>query len=357
MKKIKIFLGGYINSSNAQNLNCLALSNYLDRYKFEIRTMSVYSGNLSIDESLNKEIKIFNCFKPFKFSRKIGYLWGIFNSDVVYLPKNEDVRWNKFLIKLFNKKSFKTVEGIFDEKNLESALSHHKNYDEFINSFKFFDKIFSITLFLKEYNLQHHSIVSDDNILYLGSDIKTFLNEDKKISSLKNVVFIGRLLKRKGVFDLIELANKYKNIQFNLVGEGEDQDKIKKFINENSMKNIKLYGKLNHEKMSLLLKNMDLHIFPSRSEGFPKVTLETAASGVPSIVYNDYGASEWITHKKDGFIVNTLDEISDIIQILLNEPNLLQECSKNSIELAKTFDWKVLVKEWEEEIIKIMRDK
>ena len=41
--------------------------------------------------------------------------------------------------------------------------------------------------------------------------------------------------------------------------------------------------------MSELLKDMQLHIFPSRSEGFPKVILETACAGVPSLVYADYG--------------------------------------------------------------------
>ena len=34
-KKIKVFLGGYVNCTNAQNLNCRALAKYLDKDKFE----------------------------------------------------------------------------------------------------------------------------------------------------------------------------------------------------------------------------------------------------------------------------------------------------------------------------------
>ena len=34
MSRIKVFLGGYINYTNAQNLNCRAVAEYLDKDKF-----------------------------------------------------------------------------------------------------------------------------------------------------------------------------------------------------------------------------------------------------------------------------------------------------------------------------------
>ena len=33
--KVKLFLGAYVNSKNAQNLNCLALAKYLDKTQFD----------------------------------------------------------------------------------------------------------------------------------------------------------------------------------------------------------------------------------------------------------------------------------------------------------------------------------
>ncbi len=38
-KKIKVFLGGYVNFTNAQNLNCRALAKYLNKDKFECAAM------------------------------------------------------------------------------------------------------------------------------------------------------------------------------------------------------------------------------------------------------------------------------------------------------------------------------
>ena len=50
-----------------------------------------------------------------------------------------------------------------------------------------------------------------------------------------------------------------------------------------------------------ILKTVDLHILPSRNEGFPKVVLECAAAGIPSLLFSDYGAKEWM---EGGFVVD-----------------------------------------------------
>ena len=79
--------------------------------------------------------------------------------------------------------------------------------------------------------------------------------------------------------------------------------------------------------------------------------LETAASGVPSVVYNDYGADEWITTGKDGFVVKTIDEMAEVVQELLDHPEKLQQFADNARAMAARFDWKVRVKDWEKVIL------
>ena len=41
--RVKLFLGAYVNSTNAQNLNCLALAKHLDKSQFDINVLSLYS--------------------------------------------------------------------------------------------------------------------------------------------------------------------------------------------------------------------------------------------------------------------------------------------------------------------------
>ena len=110
---------------------------------------------------------------------------------------------------------------------------------------------------------------------------------------------------------------------------------------------------MNHSQLKKLLSKVQLHVFPSRAEGFPKVTLETAAAGVPSIVYDDYGADEWIATGRDGFVVKTLDDMAAVVKDLLDHPEKLQSLADNACALAKRFDWKVQVKCWEREIVRL----
>ncbi|MCK8480548.1 glycosyltransferase family 4 protein [Psychroserpens algicola] len=347
-QKIKIFLGAYLNSTNAQNLNALALAHHLDKSRFKVFGLSLYSGNLKLEPI--KGVSIFRCFNPLRISKYLGYLWGILNCDVAYLPKRELVSWTSFWLRLLHKKSFSTVEGILDEKNLESAIQTRGSYDNVIRSFQMFDRLYSITKFLKTYNQLEHHITTESKPLYLGTNTKTFLNTEKQITKLSNVIYIGRLLERKGVYDVLDAAKAFPELQFHLVGDGQEREAIKKHITQEQLANVKLHGIIDHSVLNELLKTIDLHVLPSRSEGFPKVILETAAAGVPSIVYNDYGASEWISHLENGFVVQSPTEIGNTIQSLLEQPELLQLNSKNAIALAKQFDWNIVIKQWEQEI-------
>ena len=346
-KKIKIFLGGFINLTNAQNLNCLAIAKHLDKEKFEVYTLELFSGNLESQIGRIPGVQIFNCFKPFRISGYLGFLWGIWNCDVAYLPKHEFWKFNRLLLRLFKKKSFSTVEGILDEDNLLSAIQVLKSYDDVIESKKYFSKLFSITKFLGNYNEINHQIVSGSIPLYLGCDTDTFYNSNREKESLKTIAYVGRLKKRKGIFDFLEIAKKFPHLNFLIFGNGEDQKEVEDFITLDNLKNTKLRGTVSHQELAIELINTQLHILPSRSEGFPKVILETAAAGVPSVVYSDYGASEWITSGENGWVVDTKEEIINLISTLEKEGKTLQSVSENALQLAKDFDWSKKIKDWE----------
>ena len=352
-RKIKVFLGAFINSTNAQNLNCLALARHLDKSQFEVYALELYSGNLESQRGIIPGLRIFHCFRPFLISKYLGFLWGIWHCDVAYLPKSEMSAWVCFLLKIFRKKSFKTVEGIYDQENLKSAVEVFGSYENFIKSFLCHTQVFSITEYLGNYNRTNHGINSEPNPLYLGCETELFMNDIIRSGEMRSIAYIGRLKKRKGIYDIVELARVFPTIDFLIFGNGEERENLLRLIKLEKLNNLLLKGVLPHLKLSKELEKIDLHILPSRSEGFPKVTLETAAAGVPSIVYADYGASEWITHGKDGFVVDSFSEIVEAVKFLISHPEKLKDVSENSILLARRFDWKVVIKDWEKVIFDI----
>ena len=112
--------------------------------------------------------------------------------------------------------------------------------------------------------------------------------------NLKKIVFIGSLIKRKRLSDFLSLAVIFPDLEFHIIGQGSDYAELK----IKSTSNVFFYGHLNPLEISKTLNIMDLLFLPSRSEGFPKVILEVAANADTSLVYSDYGASEWINHNE-----------------------------------------------------------
>ena len=312
-KKINIFLGGFINITNAQNLNCLALAKHLDKNKFKCHSLELYSGNLESQKGKTEGLNVFKCFYPAKISIYLGFLWGIWKCDVAYLPKGELWRWNRFWLKVLRKKSFSTIEGILDKDNLQSSVDVLGSFENVMSSWAFFDKVYPISSFLGQFNT-------------------------------------GRLKKRKGIYDFLTICANYPEIQFFIFGNGEEKEQIESHIEQNMLLNTFLKGTVNHEELAEFLIDVDLHVFPSRSEGFPKVILETAAAGVPTIMYSDYGAEEWINQGENGWVLNTIDEINSLLKRLKTYPELLFNASSGAIKLAASFDWKIRVKDWEKVI-------
>jgi len=345
MSEIKVFLGGYINYTNAQNLNCRAVAEYLDKDKIEVLTLTTHFGKNEIFE-----VNSFNCFRPFSFSKHLGFLWGIINCDVAYLPKHTDTPlWVLKLAKLLKKPIFTTIEGNVTDLSKSNLISLFGSENKMKNHFSYFKQVFGISPFLIK---ETQSVISiKDTPLLLGVSAHRF--NPKIAQKLRSIVFVGGLIKRKRVDEFLQLTKSYPQINFNIIGNGPEKDNLAK----NASSNVVFHGILSHAKMNEIFQQSDLMFLPAKSEGFPKVILEAASAGIPSIVYNTYGASNWMEHRKNGFIVNDFHEVKVIINELLNNSKLLQSVSENTKELANGYNWENVITDWEKVIVNLYNEK
>ena len=335
MRKIKVFLGGYINYTNAQNLNCRAVAEHIDKRIFEVYALTIHFAK---KEKYNAHT--FHCFKPLCISQKIGFLWGIIRCDVAYLPKHIDTPfWVLKLSQALNKPVFTTIEGNVTNQRIPNLTALFASTVRMQEYFNYVSQVFGITQHIVN---QTKSVLGiEREPLFLGVDRHRFTT---KISNeLKSIVFVGGLIKRKRVEQILILASNYPTIRFHIIGDGPERNKLE----SNASKNIEFYGALSHNEINEIFEQSDLMFLPSESEGFPKVILESASAGIPSIVYSTYGASDWIENRKNGFIAADLEEVKNIINRVLDNPKLLKNTSKNAVRLAEKFDWKNIIKNWE----------
>lgn len=163
-------------------------------------------------------------------------------------------------------------------------------------------------------------------VIYLGTKI---IHENYPINKRKNdILFIGRLIKIKGIEVLITAINNLKNknnLSICIVGKGPEEKNLKNLTKKfNLEKNIKFINYISDQKLSQLYKNSKLAVFPSYDkEGILLTMLEAASHGCGLIVSDCCGMPEFIDNDKNGLLFepkNDLD-LSNKIQYLLNNEN------------------------------------
>ncbi len=122
-------------------------------------------------------------------------------------------------------------------------------------------------------------------------------------------VFIGRIVKDKGINELVEVFLKFEvNHILLLVGPFEnDQDPVSdetRMLIESSSR-IYTYGF--QKDVRPFIKLSDALVFPSYREGFPNVPLQAAAMGLPQICTDINGCNEIVKHGINGLLVPPKD--------------------------------------------------
>jgi len=113
--------------------------------------------------------------------------------------------------------------------------------------------------------------------------------EFKKFKTRKKepyVLFVGGLIKRKGLDYLIQVAKKLNDIRFLIVGEGRERERLEMI----APSNVEFLGYVSKEKLIDLYSRALVFCLPSIGEGFGLVLLEAMASGcaIVSTVPLDY---------------------------------------------------------------------
>lgn len=121
--------------------------------------------------------------------------------------------------------------------------------------------------------------------------------------------FIGDIIDRKGIFDLIDATDLLDDDNWKLVicGRG-DIARLGKRISESPNKDkIEFRGVITSAERDTLLAQTDAIVLPSYFEGVPMVVLEGMSAGT-GVIVSDVGAvSDMITDRLNGFIVTPGD--------------------------------------------------
>ena len=153
-------------------------------------------------------------------------------------------------------------------------------------------------------------------------------------------IFVGRLVKDKGINELItafsKLSDSNKTISLLLVGPFEnDLDPLLPETLSTIEKHPNIYTVGYQSDVRPYFSIADALIFPSYREGFPNVVMQAGAMGLPSIVTDINGCNEIIAYGKNGLIIPPKDTqaLYNSIKQLSTKPSLFANLKANSREM------------------------
>jgi glycosyltransferase involved in cell wall biosynthesis len=173
-----------------------------------------------------------------------------------------------------------------------------------------------------------------------GVDATLFSPEKRdRMSGEFTIGYVGRLTVEKNIRLLAEIEGAlvrsgFPDFRFTIVGQGAEE----KWLRSN-MQKADLQGALKGNALARAYANLDVFVFPSRTDTFGNVVLEALASGVPAIVTESGGPQFVISHGETGFVARNTGEFVSYIRRLAEDPPLLQMMRGSARAHARNLSW------------------
>lgn len=188
---------------------------------------------------------------------------------------------------------------LFVSKYAKASYSNLFEYEEKV--MKHAKNIVFISQSLCNEMREQYSILGNYSVIPLGIDLNLIDNMSQQTNILNhnfiNLTASARLVPVKGIYELLQafkiLSLGQKKIQLNIIGDGPEYAKIKKFcIQHNIQKRVRLFGQLKHNDALQIMKESDYGIVPSIWESFCYVAVEFMALRVPLLAAYDTALKE-----------------------------------------------------------------
>jgi len=242
-----------------------------------------------------------------------------------------------------------TIHGQDLQQTIFKNEKCKRNIEKVIN---FSEKTIVVSKKLKKIG-EKYLEVNNDKIIVVPNginmrDIYTEKNKNiQKYKEKKIILSVSHLIKTKEI-DLnlkaiAKLIQKYPDIIYLIIGEGEEKKKLKKLVSELNLQDRVIFiGEVSHYKVMEYMASCDIFSLPSRNEGFGVVYLEAMAQSKPVIGCQGEGIEDFVENNKTGLLVKQRDVNSLVVAIdyLLSNPDEARAMGGRARKLVlKNYTW------------------
>ena len=180
-------------------------------------------------------------------------------------------------------------------------------------------------------------------IIIQGSGVLTKKFTEGKQKKIYDLIFHSRIIKDKGIFEIIDALKilRNKNINLKALILGDPDDKNRSTVTQNQLdlwvKENLIIWKSKVKNVIPFLQKSKISILPSYREGLPKGLLEAASCKLPLISTNVPGCREICKNNFNGFLVKPKDSesLAKSIERLIFDERLMKKFGANSRKLVQ----------------------
>jgi len=325
--------------------------------KTGIKVINIGSGNLN---PVKVTKYIFNLYKALKRIQP----------DVCLTFSIRPAIWGNFITRVLKIPTITNITGVgplFTSKNFAYLIARYIYRFALQRTKKvFFQNFDDMNLFLEK------RFVTKDiakRIPGSGVDYQKFapMNFEGKTNDSFIFLFIGRLIKDKGIFEFVDAARiirkKYPNVIFNVIGPFWHQNLKSNTITKTDLQNwiteriIDYQGE--KKDVRKFIAESDSIVLPSYREGASNILLEAASMEKPIITTNTTGCKEIVDDGVTGFLCNVRDSID--LAKKMEKMLLLPSEQRNSMgkkarqKVINEFDKQIVIKAYLDAINEVLK--
>lgn len=175
------------------------------------------------------------------------------------------------------------------------------------------------------------------------------------------IVFVGRLVERKGVKHLIEAVRRLPvelRPHLTVIGEGPERQALEAQVRAAGLeRRVKISGRVSDEALHAAYAGSDVMVLPSiydtrgDTEGLGVVLLEAMSYGIPAVASDIGGITDIIENEKSGLLVPPADpeKLARALERLARDPALAARLGNAGEQRARdVFGWPAIMAKWEE---------
>lgn len=194
-------------------------------------------------------------------------------------------------------------------------------------------------------------------IIYNGVGQEYKPAAEKKPHKTINLVYIGRLVKRKGIHYLLEamtyLVQKYPNVRLSVVGDGPEMEKSVAYVKEHKLgRYVSFKGEVRGEQKIKYLQEADIFCASYTHEAFALTILEGMACGLPIVGFWDKGIDHALTGypQKNKVLINDRDgkKLAEVLEIAMKDESLRKMLADWCLNQSHKFTWQKVVDQTED---------